>query len=92
LLSSTCVVACQAHVIRHMLHQPILSGKIRKWAYVLIEYDLGYELLKSMKGQAVVDFIVGHRIDQNSDNSCNLVSIVRGSYILMVRHVERVKV
>jgi hypothetical protein len=28
-----------------------------------------------MKGQVVVDFIVGHRIDQNIDESCNLVSI-----------------
>jgi ribonuclease HI len=28
-----------------------------------------------MKGQVVADFIVGHNIDQNSDESCNLVSI-----------------
>jgi ribonuclease HI len=28
-----------------------------------------------MKGQVVVDFIVEHSIDQNSDESCNLVSI-----------------
>jgi ribonuclease HI len=41
----------------------------------LIEYDLAYELLKSMNGQVVVDFIVGHSINQNSDESCNLVSI-----------------
>jgi hypothetical protein len=36
LLSSTCVVACQADVIKHMLQQPILSGRIRKWAYALL--------------------------------------------------------
>jgi hypothetical protein len=30
LLSSTCIVACQANVIRHMLQQPILSGRIKK--------------------------------------------------------------
>jgi hypothetical protein len=48
---------------------------MRKWAYALIEYDLSYELLKSMKGQVVADFIVGHCIDQNTDESCNLVSI-----------------
>jgi hypothetical protein len=75
LLSSTCVVACQANVIRHILQQPILSGRIGKWAYALIEYDLVYEPLKSMKGQVVADFIVEHSIDQNSDESCNLVSI-----------------
>jgi hypothetical protein len=92
LLSSTCVVACQADVIRHMLQQPILSGRIGKWAYTLIEYDLAYEPLKSMKGQVVADFNVEHSIDQNSDESCNLVSVHHVSYSLMVRHVERVKV
>jgi hypothetical protein len=75
LLSSTCIVACQADVIRHMLYQPILSGRIGKWAYALIEYDLAYESLKFLKGQVVADFIVGHSIDQNIDESCNLVSI-----------------
>jgi hypothetical protein len=75
LLSSTCVGACQADVIRQMLQQPILSGRIRKWAYALIEYDLAYEPLKSMKDQVVVDFIIEHSTDQNSDESCNLVSI-----------------
>jgi hypothetical protein len=75
LLSSTCIVAYQANVIRHMLQQPILCGRIGKWAYALIEYDLAYEPLKSMKDQVVADFIVGHSIDQNNDESCNLVSI-----------------
>jgi hypothetical protein len=75
LLSSTCVVACQADVIRHILQQPILSGRIGNWAYALIEYDLAYEPLKSMKDQVVADFIVEYSIDQNSDESCNLVSI-----------------
>jgi hypothetical protein len=75
LLSSTCIVAYQANVIKHMLQQPILSGRIRKWAYALIEYDLAYESLKSIKGQVVADFIVEHSIDQNSDESYNFVSI-----------------
>jgi hypothetical protein len=66
---------CQADVIRHMLQQLILSGRIEKLAYALIEYDLAYESLKSMKGQVVADFIVGRSIDQNSDESCNLVSV-----------------
>jgi hypothetical protein len=41
----------------------------------LIEYDLAYESLKSIKGQVVADFIVEHSIHQNSDKSCNLMSI-----------------
>jgi hypothetical protein len=75
LLCSACVVACQFDVIKHMLQQPILSGRIGKWAYALIEYDLACELLKSMKGQVVADFIIWHNIDQNSDESCTLLSI-----------------
>jgi hypothetical protein len=62
-------------VIRHILQQPILSGRIGKWAYALIEYDLPYEQIKSIKGQVVTYSIVGHSIDQNSDESCNLMSI-----------------
>jgi hypothetical protein len=58
-----------------MLQQLILSERIRKWAYALIEYNLAYEPLKSMKGQVVADFIVGYSIDQNNNKSCNLVSI-----------------
>jgi hypothetical protein len=58
-----------------MLQLLILSGRIREWAYALIEYDLAYESLKLMKGQVVADFIVGHRIDENKDESFNLVSI-----------------
>jgi ribonuclease HI len=46
-----------------MLQNLIMSGRTGKWAYALIEYDLAYEPLKSMKGQVVADFIVEHRIE-----------------------------
>ena len=67
MLSSTCIVICQADVIKHMLQKPILSGRINKWAYALVEYDLAYESLKSVKGQIVADFIVEHRINDEDD-------------------------
>jgi hypothetical protein len=63
LLSSHCTVSGQTDVIKYMLQNPIMTGRICKWAYALIEYDLAYEPLKSMKGQVVADFIVEHRID-----------------------------
>ena len=50
-----------------MLQKPILSGRIGKWAYALVEYDLACEPLKSMRGQIVADFIVEHRINDEHD-------------------------
>jgi hypothetical protein len=51
LLSSHCIVSSQTDVIKYMLQNLIMSGRIGKWAYALIEYNLAYEALKSMKGQ-----------------------------------------
>jgi hypothetical protein len=72
LLSSPCTVYGQTDVIKYMLQNPIMSGRIGKWAYVLIEYDLAYESLKSMKGQVATNFIVEHWIDDTHelDMSC----------------------
>ena len=67
LLSSTCIVTCQADVIKHMLQKPILSGRIGKWAYALVKYDLACESLRAIKGQIVADFIIEHRISDEHD-------------------------
>ena len=46
-----------------MLQKPILSGRIGKWAYALVEYDLAYESLRAVRCQIVADFIVEHRMN-----------------------------
>jgi hypothetical protein len=73
LLSSTSIVPCQTDVIKHMLHRPILSGRLGKWAYGLVKYDLVYESLKSIKGQIITDFIIEHRVDIEHDLDVGLV-------------------
>jgi hypothetical protein len=73
ILSSFYIVACQYDVIKHMLLKPIVSGRIGKWAYALVEYDLAYELVRSMKGQVVANFIVDHAVDV--DHSVDFVQL-----------------
>jgi hypothetical protein len=50
-----------------MLRKPILSSRVGKWAYALVEYDLHCQPIKSMRGQIVADFIVEQRIDKQLD-------------------------
>ena len=76
LLSSACIVVCQTDVIKHMLQKPILSGRISKWAYALVKYDLTCESLKSMRGQIVADFIVKHRINDEHDFKVGYVTCI----------------
>jgi hypothetical protein len=40
LLMNTCTVVCQHDIIKCMLQKHILSGRLGKWAYDLVEYDL----------------------------------------------------
>jgi hypothetical protein len=56
-------VACHYDVIKHTLLKSILSGRMGKWTYALVEYDFAYELLRLMGGQVVANFIVDHAID-----------------------------
>jgi hypothetical protein len=49
-------------VIKYMLQYINMSCIIGKWAYAVIEYDLTYKSLKSIKVHVVGDFIVEHQV------------------------------
>jgi hypothetical protein len=69
------IVSYQADVIKYMLQYPIMSGRIGKWTYALIEYNLAYESLKSMKGKVVADYIIEDRIDDSSKQDISYIII-----------------
>jgi hypothetical protein len=73
-----------------MLYWPILCGRIDKWAYTLIEYDLTFELLKTLKGQVLADFIFEHVLIWMMKSITLL--LLHGNFILMDRFVKMAKV
>jgi hypothetical protein len=66
-LTSSCTIIYQYNIIKYMLQIPILSGRLGKWTYSLVEYDLEFEALKAMKGQVLEDFIVERHIVEDGN-------------------------
>jgi ribonuclease HI len=64
LLSVEIIVICNLDVIKHMLSAPVLKGRLGKWMFALPEFDIRYQPVKEIKGQALADLIV-ERINTN---------------------------
>ena len=47
----------KSHVIKALLQQPILLGKISQWLLQLSQYDLRMGTPRAMKSQAIVDLL-----------------------------------
>ena len=50
----------QTDLMKYMLNRPVLLGKIGKWLLSLIEFSLIYHPQKSVKGQALANFLADH--------------------------------
>ena len=46
--------------MKYMLNRSLIIGKIGKWSLALSEFTLVYFPHKSVKGQALTDFLVDH--------------------------------
>jgi hypothetical protein len=57
LLSAETIVICKLDVIKHMLSAPVLKGRLGKWMFALSEFDIRYQPVKAVKGQALADLI-----------------------------------
>ena len=47
----------KSHLIKALLHQPLLTGKIAQWLVLLSQYDIGLRTLEAIKSQAIVDLL-----------------------------------
>ncbi|CAL2271603.1 unnamed protein product [Prunus armeniaca] len=50
----------KTYMIKYMLTRPMLRGRIGKWTLALSEFPFRYVPQKSIKGQAVADFLADH--------------------------------
>jgi hypothetical protein len=48
-----------------LVQKYVMSGRVGKWVYAFVEYNMKSEHLKAMKGQVVADFIVDHSINDD---------------------------
>ena len=60
MLPSVIQIISQTDVIKYMLTRPIIRGRIGKWTMALSEFTFQYVSQKSVKGQALADFLAHH--------------------------------
>ena len=48
--------------IKYVLSKPILLGRLARWGLLLTEYEIIYIPQKTIKGQALVEFLADHPI------------------------------
>jgi ribonuclease HI len=64
LLSAEIIVICKSDIIKHMLSAPVLKGRLGKWMFTLSKFNIRYQPMKAIKGQALTDLIT-ERINTN---------------------------
>jgi hypothetical protein len=64
LLSVEIIVICKLDVIKYMLTAPVLKGRLWKWMFTLSEFNISYQPMNVVKGQALAD-LIAERINTN---------------------------
>jgi hypothetical protein len=64
LLFAEIIIICKSDVITHMMSAPVLKGRLGKWMLTLSEFNIWYQPVKAVKGQALAYLIV-ERINTN---------------------------
>jgi ribonuclease HI len=64
LLLAEVIIICKSDVIKHMLSAPVLKGRLGKWMFALLEFDIRYQPAKAVQGQALAD-LMSERVNTN---------------------------
>jgi hypothetical protein len=75
LLFAEIIVICKSDVIKHMLSAPVLKGRLGKWMFALSEFNIWYQPMKAVKGQALAD-LIAERINTNVTTLCACMGYV----------------
>ena len=73
LLSHQVKLISKADPLKFLLKQPALSGRLGKWALLLMEFDITYVPRKAIKGQGMADFLAAHPIPEESPLNTELL-------------------
>lgn len=54
------MVLAKTDLVKYMLSQPLLRGRLSQWSLHLLQFDIGYVSQNAVKGQALADFLADH--------------------------------
>jgi len=62
-------VVSSMDVMKYLLSQPLLKGRLSKWSMHLLQFELTYVSQRAIKGQAFADFLAAHPcVDELSED------------------------
>jgi len=62
MLSHSIHLISKTDPLKYLMSKPILSGRLAKWALLLLEFEIIFVPQKSTKGQVLADFLADHPI------------------------------
>jgi RNase H-like domain found in reverse transcriptase len=62
MLADKVILISKMDPLKYLMSRPMLTGRLTKWAIILIEFDITYMSQKAIKGQALADFLAAHLV------------------------------
>ena len=85
MIKSQVYVVSQTDLVKYILSRPLIIGQIGKWSLALLKFTLVYFLHKSVKGQALANFMAYHpslEIQLKKDVELGIFEVERQPWIL----------